>query len=391
MSDKKLTQEQIDAMLNNIKNKGKKETNLNIDFIKSFFLNSIEASKEALNSAVGKNISISTRQDFKLSPIDNILTSFEQPYVAIKVEYTGEVDGFDLLIVKKDDAFGLAKLQLENMGMDANDDSILMMKDSASSELMNQMMGKSASILSTSYGLDVNISTPTLYNIESLEDINIISREHNLDFVSMVFNFEIDGTNVSVDVLKILDINFVKNLDALLNSKKGAIIDDNLTSKMEDEDDSIISEGNKSNTQIDVSNIDTSDLLTKYQISDIDNSHQNPRLYGGEHKVDSDNIPKVYPYDLKNLPVDEHNIPFNLSISKLNDVPIDLSVELGRTKRTIKDILDLGKGSIIELNKLSGEPADLYANGILIARAEVVVIKDYFAVKILDIVDEFKN
>ncbi len=71
---------------------------------------------------------------------------------------------------------------------------------------------------------------------------------------------------------------------------------------------------------------------------------------------------------------------------RVQDIPLEISVELGRTKLLIRDILELGVGSIIELEKMAGEPVDLLANGLLIARGEVVVIEDNFGVRITEII-----
>ena len=79
------------------------------------------------------------------------------------------------------------------------------------------------------------------------------------------------------------------------------------------------------------------------------------------------------------------NMPANAQL--LMDVQLVLTVELGRTKKYVKDILGLGEGSIIELDKLAGEPVDLLINGKLIAKGEVVVIDENFGVRITEIVD----
>ncbi|HEY3330511.1 MAG TPA: flagellar motor switch protein FliN [Capsulimonadaceae bacterium] len=71
---------------------------------------------------------------------------------------------------------------------------------------------------------------------------------------------------------------------------------------------------------------------------------------------------------------------------RVQDIPLEISVELGRTRLLIRDILELGVGSIIELEKMAGEPVDLLANGLLIARGEVVVIEDNFGVRITEII-----
>ncbi|NLS45388.1 MAG: flagellar motor switch protein FliN [Firmicutes bacterium] len=74
------------------------------------------------------------------------------------------------------------------------------------------------------------------------------------------------------------------------------------------------------------------------------------------------------------------------NIDLLLDVPLPVSVELGRATMTIRDILDLGAGSVVEVDRIAGEPVDILVNGKLVARGEVVVIDENFGVRILDIV-----
>lgn len=78
-------------------------------------------------------------------------------------------------------------------------------------------------------------------------------------------------------------------------------------------------------------------------------------------------------------------------ISLIKDVPLELSVELGRARRSIADILDFGIGTVVELNRLAGEPVDLMANGKLIAKGEVVVIDENFAIRIIEIINPKKE
>ncbi len=73
-------------------------------------------------------------------------------------------------------------------------------------------------------------------------------------------------------------------------------------------------------------------------------------------------------------------------MTRVRDIPLEVTVELGRTRLLIRDILDLGTGSIIELDKLAGEPVDLFANGLLVARGEVIVIDDNFGVRVTEII-----
>lgn len=76
----------------------------------------------------------------------------------------------------------------------------------------------------------------------------------------------------------------------------------------------------------------------------------------------------------------------NSDIDMVMDIPVQLSVELGRTKLTIKNILQLGQGSVVELDGLAGEPMDIYVNGYLIAQGEVVVVDDKYGIRITDII-----
>ncbi|MER1966531.1 flagellar motor switch protein FliN [Castellaniella sp. GW247-6E4] len=73
-------------------------------------------------------------------------------------------------------------------------------------------------------------------------------------------------------------------------------------------------------------------------------------------------------------------------IDMIMDIPVQLSVELGRTRLTIKNILQLGQGSVVELDGLAGEPMDIYVNGYLIAQGEVVAVEDKYGIRITDII-----
>lgn len=73
-------------------------------------------------------------------------------------------------------------------------------------------------------------------------------------------------------------------------------------------------------------------------------------------------------------------------IDMIMDIPVQLSVELGRTRLTIKNILQLGQGSVVELDGLAGEPMDVYVNGYLIAQGEVVVVDDKYGIRVTDII-----
>jgi flagellar motor switch protein FliN len=87
-------------------------------------------------------------------------------------------------------------------------------------------------------------------------------------------------------------------------------------------------------------------------------------------------------------PAEDENIR---DLDFILDIPLDLSVELGRTKMLVNDLLQLGQGSIVELNKIAGEPLEIYINRKLVARGEVVVVNEKFGVRLTDIVSPMER
>ena len=85
-------------------------------------------------------------------------------------------------------------------------------------------------------------------------------------------------------------------------------------------------------------------------------------------------------------PLVDSAVEGNSDIDMIMDIPVQLSVELGRTRLTIKNILQLGQGSVVELDGFAGEPMDIYVNGYLIAQGEVVVVDEKYGIRVTDII-----
>lgn len=95
--------------------------------------------------------------------------------------------------------------------------------------------------------------------------------------------------------------------------------------------------------------------------------------------------PKVQKYRLEEL-IGEGGPPEKVSMDLLRDVTLDLKIELGRTRMNLDEILQLRKGSVVTLDKLAGDPVDIYVNGRLVARGEVLVLNDNFCVRVAELV-----
>ena len=83
---------------------------------------------------------------------------------------------------------------------------------------------------------------------------------------------------------------------------------------------------------------------------------------------------------------DQKEVPPMKNLDFIMDIPLQLTVELGRTKMLVRDVLQLNQGSVVELTKLAGEPLDVFVNSKLVARGEAVVVNDKFGIRLLDIV-----
>jgi len=105
---------------------------------------------------------------------------------------------------------------------------------------------------------------------------------------------------------------------------------------------------------------------------------------GKEQRIDSEAVPQG-PEQEGRAPGGERDLDFIL------DIPLELSVELGRTRMLVNDLLQLGQGSIVELNKLAGEPLEILINRKLVARGEAVVINEKFGVRLTDIVSPIER
>jgi flagellar motor switch protein FliN/FliY len=94
----------------------------------------------------------------------------------------------------------------------------------------------------------------------------------------------------------------------------------------------------------------------------------------------------VQQHEFENLKEEKNESTAGRDINFLLDIPVELTVQLGTTKMLIKELLQLGQGSVIELEKLAGEPMEIYANSRLVARGEAVVVNEKFGVKLTDII-----
>lgn len=279
----------------------------------------------------------------------NITTNFEGENVVVTVEYKRGLYGLNTLVLPLNLTNIIADLMLgkdvENIEERELDDISL----SAVSEAMNQMMGTASTALSDFLKTNIDISPPSS-RVVNFSEANIefppIETDKEAYVISIKFNVKITGI-AETTFWQFIPMKFAQKIKELMEKTFGKR--------------KVKEEGSKSSNVEEKSN---SNVIK-------------------EKKV------KVQPVEFSEFEKREEPISQNIDLSKLElllDVPLEIKVELGSTKLNLREILELHEGSMIQLNKLAGEPLDIYANGRLIARGEVVVIDENFGIRVTEIV-----
>jgi len=255
---------------------------------------------------------------------------------------------------------------------------------SAIGEVMNQMIGSASTSLATMFDKNINISPPNVFIINLKEKDSCDLFESDEPIVKINFRMQISDILDSY-MIQLIPVEFAKSMvNSLLKSQS-------LT-----ENDEVIDENDVQNASAKLGSQDTASKTDRLGASrpSIGNNFSEPKqIYSGGGSSLESNWTKpvdVRPVHFQPLEEsDDHTERSNIDL--ILDVPLEVSVEIGRTKRTIKEILELGAGSIIELTKMAGEPVDILVNGKMIAKGEVVVIDDSFGVRITDIISPTKR
>lgn len=359
-----LSQEEINALLSgmNSNNNDVSLTEEEQDVLGEIGNISFGTSATTLFTLLRNKVTITTP---KVSVInwDDLKNEFKIPYIGVEVEYTEGIKGNNLLILKEQDVLRITDLM---MGGDGNvsDGEITDLHLSAIGEAMNQMIGSASTSLSTLLGKNINISPPKAFIVDFNKCIPEDISFPNGYVVKIAFKMVV-GDIIDSEIMQLIPVTFAKQLVEQVMSKS---VENGQNESFQDmDDDGIINNDNKD--------------INK----ELDNDDKSPVTHKTE-KVD------VKPVIFKEFDDDDQpSIAEKENINLIMDIPLNVTVELGRTKKLIKDILELNEGSIIELDKLAGEPVDILVNGKFIAKGEVVVIDENFGVRILDIVKQSKR
>ena len=373
--DGMLTQEEIDALTGG--NNSDSSTQQASDISESL----TDAERDAVGEIANINMgtaatTLSTLLNNKVTittprvsyvTLNELSAQYDRPCVFIHISYISGIDGNNILILKEHDVKVITDLMMGGDGTNTEGE-LSELHLSAISEAMNQMMGSAATSLSSMLEKKVDISPP----VASLVDLNDTIEDTELsnfldgDIVQVAFDMKI-GDLVDSQIMQLYPFDFAREL---YKKFMGSEVEQTAAPASQPEQPQPVSPAPE------------------------------PVPTPAPQPVQPQPVPQQMQQPQYALPMPNVNVQsaqfqtFNTGVSPLMqeenidlvlDVPLEVTVELGRTNKSIKEILDFSPGTIIELDKLAGEPVDVLVNGKFVAKGEVVVIEENFGIRLVEI------
>lgn len=360
---------------------------------------SMGTSATTLYSLVNRKVNITTPV-VDVATWDSIVEQYEKPCVFIKIKYTEGLEGTNILILREDDVKIITDLMMGGDGTNIEDSELGELHLSAISEAMNQMMGSSATSLSSMLGRMIDISPPEA----SLVDIGEFEKKEDLssflagEFVRITFRMQI-GDLVDSKIMQLYPIEFAKSLyDYFMDSQEPSEPPAPEPVAAPTMAATAPTMPMPSAPMAPPSMMPSMDFgMGMQQPMGMGMGMQQPMNAGmgmgmqqpmnaGMGGMGMPNL-NIQPASFTAFSNDVSAMQSQENIALIKDVPLEVTVELGRTSKAISDILDFAPGTIIELDKIAGEPVDVLVNGKLVAKGEVVVIEENFGVRVTEIVN----
>ena len=354
---------------------------------------SMGTSATTLYALLGQKVTITTPR-VEETTWDELSKLFVKPYVAVKVNYTQGLKGLNLLLMKEEDVKIITDLMMGGDGYGNITGELNELHLSAISEAMNQMVGSSSTALSSMFDKRVEISPPESSLIVSRSDVDRIKIDKEPTIVMVMFNLKV-GSLIDSEIMQLLPVAFAKEMVANLLHK-------NQTPAQPAKMQTVQQPAYNQQTPPPMQQMPPQMQQMPPQMQQMPpQMQQMPPQYTQTPYMQMPQMQMQQPQHMAN-PVNVQPAQFQTfeesfadfdknNIGLLMDVPLQIAVELGRTTKKIREILEFGQGSIIELDKLAGEPVDILVNGKIIAKGEVVVIDESFGVRITDIIHPSKR
>jgi len=375
-----LSQEEIDALL--------KGTSQNTDENKNAVLD--ENEKDALGeignismgtaattlfTLLGQKVTITTPR-ISIVTMEEIGSQYQIPFVAVEVKYREGLEGMNLLILQEKDVKVITDLMMGGDGT-SNVGELTELHLSAISEAMNQMVASSATSLSEMFHKKIDIFPPKAIPLSfSNNQVDIKDFNPKEKVVKIAFRMVV-GDILDSEIMQIIPVDFAKGLVSNLFEGSSRDFETNYSYQedMKSSSNNIVETQNYSNVQ----NVNTT----------MENN-SNSQPYEPTDRTEKREAVKVQPVDFPSFD-DNFSSGEKENIGLIRDVPLEVTVELGRTTKKISEILEFSPGTVVELDRLVGEPLDILVNGQFIAKGEVVVIDENYGIRVTDIINPTKR
>ena len=399
---------------------------------------SMGASATTLYTLVNRKVNITT-PIVELATWNTLMGDYERPCVFIQIKYTMGLDGTNILVLKEHDVKVITDLMMGGDGSNT-DGELGELHLSAISEAMNQMMGSAATSLSTMLKTTIDISPPesSLLDLTKIKSGSEVAPFLGGTFVKISFRMQIDDV-VDSSIMQLYPIEFARKLvETFIGSTKAesdSTASQTASQPAENPMNSPAGQNGSNmamNSQMDGYGMNAMggqmgmnqmgqmpmgmnpqgmNPMGMNQMGNMQmgmNPQMNPQVGMGapmgmnpmgmysqsmnpqmgmnpQMNMGMQNV-NIQPAQFQSFSNDGTGIHGQENIGLIMDVPLEVTVELGRTTKSISEILSFSPGTIIELDRIAGEPIDVLVNGKLVAKGEVVVIEESFSVRITEII-----
>ncbi|MFR2039335.1 MAG: flagellar motor switch phosphatase FliY [Lachnospira pectinoschiza] len=352
-----------------------------------------------LSSLLNQKVNITTPR-VEVADWDKLSRKYDRPCVMLQIRYKEGIDGNNVLILKERDVKIITDLMMGGTGNVDDGEELTDLHLSAIGEAMNQMMGSAATSLSSMFNRKIDISPPIANIVETYNEMDeTLPQFLNDNFVIVAFKMQI-GDLIDSEIMQLYPIDFAKELLTMFSIDQEAQSDNSSASTEPTPDEQTAAPQPQAATAPQAATVPQQPMPDMSQQGMMQQGMPMQGMPYG-YGMPMQGMPYGYGMPMQQAPVKDVNVspasfqPFQADVNPLvqqenidliMDVPLEVTVELGRVSKSIKDILDFAPGTIVELNKIAGEAVDVLVNGKYVAKGEVVVIEENFGVRITEII-----
>lgn len=344
-----------------------------------------------LSSLLNQKVNITTPK-VEISTWDALSARYDRPCVMLQISYKEGLDGNNVLILKENDVKIITDLMMGGSGVANEEEPLSDLHLSAIGEAMNQMMGSAATSMSSMFNRKIDISPPIANLVETYGEVNdnmpaFLASE----FVMVAFRMQI-GDMIDSEIMQLYPIEFAQELVDMFVPSAEPVAQEPEPVKQSQQPMQEMPSGtqNMSNTQeVPMQGMPMQGMPMQgmpMQGMPMQGMPMQGFGYAQGYAQPVQQDINVQPAAFQPFSGDLGTLSQKENIDLIMDVPLEVTVELGRTTKSIKDILEFAPGTIVELNKIAGEAVDVLVNGKYVAKGEVVVIEESFGVRITEII-----